>query len=57
MYTSQKPYLEVYADLGGKYRLVLDGLDQFFISATLTFAQGRSGERLAQLKSWLAAKS
>jgi hypothetical protein len=38
-YASQKPYHDVYADLGRRYRLVLVGLKQFFNPATVTFAQ------------------
>lgn len=47
-------YDEVYVDLGQIYLLAIDELTPIFTKATIIYAQGRVGERLAKLKQWLA---
>lgn len=52
-YAYQNIFHEVYVDLGQDYALAIRGIEQLFSKASITFATGRIGERLSQLKTWL----
>jgi len=49
-------YSEVYVDLGQDYRYAVEGLPQVFDNSLVTYANGRIGQRLAQLRNWLVSK-
>ncbi len=49
-------YSEVYVDVGKAYRQALCQLESLFPNATLTVAEGRIGERLSQLRTWILKK-
>lgn len=52
----QERYREVYVDLGRDYLPAVEGLEELFKDSSLTYAEGRIGERLAQLRCWLVTK-
>jgi cytoplasmic iron level regulating protein YaaA (DUF328/UPF0246 family) len=56
-YAKQRLYSEVYVDLGQDYRSAVEALTGLFKDQRVAYAYGRIGERLGQLKRWLAAKS
>jgi hypothetical protein len=55
-YARKSAYKEVYIDLGQNYLSATEGLTEFFTDSQITFARGRIGERLGQLKGWLMQK-
>lgn len=52
-YAQQYPYQEVYVDLGHDYYLAIGDVNNIFANATIIYAEGKIGERLARLKRWL----
>jgi hypothetical protein len=46
-------YSEVYVDLGQDYRYAVEGIVQVFDNSLVTYASGRIGQRLAQLRKGL----
>ena len=50
---TQKAYKEIYVELGRDYMEAIDDLAKIFPEATIIYAQGRIGMRLANLKRWL----
>ena len=56
-YANQNIFQDVYVDLGQDYALAIRGIEQLFSKASVTYATGRIGERLSQLKTWLIEKS
>lgn len=52
-----RDYREIYIDLGRHYHPALEGLTDLFGDSLVTYAEGRIGERLAKLKSWLVKKN
>jgi cytoplasmic iron level regulating protein YaaA (DUF328/UPF0246 family) len=56
-YVERNTYGEVYIDLGQNYSLALQELEQLLKGLAVTYAEGRIGERLAQLKKWIASLS
>jgi hypothetical protein len=55
-YSRENVYREVYVDLGRDYRPAAEALDEPFEGSRVLCAEGRIGERLAQLRGWLVAK-
>lgn len=51
-----KTYREIYVDVGQDYLHAVEGVCVLPSTSAITYAQGRMGERLARLKSWLVAK-
>ena len=52
----QRDYVEVYVDLGRDYLPAIEGCAELFSGLRVSYAEGRIGERLKGLKSWLKAK-
>jgi hypothetical protein len=50
---ASKPIGEIYVDVGRDYLPVLSYLEQASLGVSVTYAHGRIGERLRQLKTWL----
>lgn len=55
-YARQNFYSKVYVDLGQDYCPAVEGLVELFKGSSVTFAQGRIGERLKYLRDWLDHK-
>lgn len=52
-YTSSKNYQEFYIDLGQDYLPAIEGISKIISESPVMYAQGRIGQRQAQLKGWL----
>jgi cytoplasmic iron level regulating protein YaaA (DUF328/UPF0246 family) len=52
-YAKQHSYQQVYVDLGADYYPAIGDIKEIFQGASVIYAQGRIGERLANLKKWL----
>ena len=55
-YATRGRYREVYVELGQNYYFAVDGLSNLFQDSLIIYAEGRVGERQAQLKNWIVAK-
>ncbi len=56
-YARQHSYQEVYVDLGQDYYPAIGDISKIFNDASIIYAQGKIGERLARVKHWLIEKS
>lgn len=55
-YTRQHCYQEVYVDLGQDYYPAIGDVSKIFDNASIIYAHGKIGERLARVKHWLIEK-
>ena len=56
-YAQQHSYQEVYVDLGQDYYPAIGEVSKIFANASIVYAQGKIGERLARVKHWLMVTS
>jgi len=54
-YARQHSYQGVYVDLGQDYYPAIGDVSKIFANASIVYAQGKIGERLARVKRWLMA--
>ncbi len=52
-YAQQHCYRDVYVDLGQDYYPAIGDVSKIFANASIIYAQGKIGERLARVKHWL----